>query len=169
MGEKIVGGVKALNVWARRSLDGWGGDVRHNTEDDPPLVVHPAVDPPSCDDREGYSKAWQKQFWEDYGRVAGDDVTLAECERKQGIICRNIGAFSSSDWFRAYSKVRWSTTGNRRNSGGGWVELSAFRKQNVNMDMLWFQQVLKRGYVKILDASEMAVHAGAPHGHGLAH
>ena len=86
-----------------------------------------------------------------------DDVTLAECERKQGIICRNIGAFSNSDCFRAYSKVRWSTTGNRRNSGGGWVELSALRKQNVNMDILWFQQVLKRGYVKILDASEMAV------------
>ena len=65
MGEKTVDGVKALNVWTRRSLDDWDGDVRYNTEDRPLLVVHPAVDPPSRDDREGYSKAWQKQFWEE--------------------------------------------------------------------------------------------------------
>ena len=59
----------------RRSLPGWDGDVRYNTEDRPLLVVHPIVDPPPRDEKEGYSKAWQKQFWEDYGRVAGDDVT----------------------------------------------------------------------------------------------
>ena len=133
--------------------------MRWNVEDHPPLVSHPKVDPPPKSEKEGlsYSKAWQKQFWDDYGRVAGEDVTLEECGRKQAIICRNIGGFQSSDYFRVYSRVLWPSDPNRRRSSGEWVELSAFSKTRVSMDQQWYDQVLKKGYVKILDDSETTI------------
>ena len=152
-------GKKVKKVWDKRRLEEWVDDVRWNLEDDPPLVLHPKVEAPPKHEKEGlsYSKAWQRQFWDDYGRVAGEDVTLEECGRKQAIICRNIGGFQSSDYFRVYSRVRYSTTGSRRNSGGGWVELSAFAKVGVTMDQGWYDLVLRKGYVKILDASEINI------------
>ena len=92
-------GKEAMVAWSRRRLEDWEDDVRWNVEDSPPLVLHPKVDAPPKWEKDGlsYSKAWQKQFWDDYGRVAGEDVTLEECGRKQAIICRNIGGFQSSD------------------------------------------------------------------------
>ena len=87
-------GKKVKKVWERRRLEEWKDDIRWNTEDkpEPELVLHPIVDPPPKHEKEGlsYSKAWQAQFWDDYGRVAGEDVTLEECGRKEAIICRNI-------------------------------------------------------------------------------
>ena len=152
-------GKKVMAAWSRRRLEDWEDDVRWNVEDYPPLVSHPKVDAPPKSEKEGlsYSKAWQKQFWDDYGRVAGEDVTLEECGRKQAIICRNIGGFQSSDYFRVYSRVLWSSDSNRRRSSGEWVELSAFSKVRVSMDQLWHDQVLKKGHVKILDASEITI------------
>ena len=78
-------GKQVKKVWNRRRLEEWKDDIRWNTEDQPQLVLHPIVDPPPKHEKEGlsYSKAWQMQFWEDYGRVAGEDVTLEECGRKQ--------------------------------------------------------------------------------------
>ena len=121
MAVRTLDGMQVLKKWNRRRLEEWEDDVRWNVEEDPPLVVHPKVEAPPKHEREGlsYSKAWQRQYWDDYGRVAGEDVTLEECERKQAIICRNIGGFQSSDYFRVYSRLRYSTTGSRRNSGCG--------------------------------------------------
>ena len=150
-------GKKMVAVWSRRRLEDWEDDVRWNVDDAPALVSHPKVDAPPKWEKDGmsYSKAWQKQFWEDYGRVAGEDVTLEECGRKQAIICRNIGGFQSSDFFRVYSRVLWSSDSSRRRSSGEWVELSAFSKVSVSMNRSWYDEVLKKGYVKILDASEI--------------
>ena len=152
-------GKQVKKVWNKRRLEEWKDDIRYNTEDKPELVLHPIVDPPPKHEKEGlsYSKAWRQQFWDDYGRVAGEDVTLEECGRKQAIICRNVGGFQSFDYFRVYSRVRYSTTGSRRNSSGDWVELSPFAKVGATMYQDWFDSVLKKGYVKILDASEINI------------
>ena len=58
MGEKTVDGLQAMKVWSRRRLDDWEDDVRHNDEDQPPLVFHLVVEPPTRNKREGHSKAW---------------------------------------------------------------------------------------------------------------
>ena len=152
-------GKKVKKVWERRRLEEWKDDIRWNTEDKPELVLHPIVDPPPKHEKEGlsYSKAWQAQFWEDYGRVAGEDVTLEECGRKEAIICRNVGGRQSSDFFRVYSLKRWSLTDKRRKSTDGWVELSAFAKISTTMPADWYDSVLKKGYVKILDAAEINI------------
>ena len=39
-------GKKMMAAWSRRRLEDWEDDVRWNTEDDPPLVLHPKVDAP---------------------------------------------------------------------------------------------------------------------------
>ena len=73
-------GKKVKKVWEKRRLEEWVDDVRWNLEDDPPLVLHPKVEAPPKHEKEGlsYSKAWQKQYWEDYGRAAGGGVTLEQ-------------------------------------------------------------------------------------------
>ena len=97
MAVRIHDGKLMQKGWERRRLEDWEDDVRWNTEEKPELVSHPIVEQPPKWEKDGlsYSKAWQAQFWDDYGRVAGEDVTLEECGRKEAIMCRNIGGRSS--------------------------------------------------------------------------
>ena len=84
MAVRIHDGKLMQKVWERRRLEDWEDDVRWNTEEKPELVSHPIVERPPKWEKDGlsYSKAWQAQFWDDYGRVAGEDVTLEECGRR---------------------------------------------------------------------------------------
>jgi hypothetical protein len=74
---------------------------------------------------------------------------------------RNIGNFGKNDYFRAYTRSRATVDGGisasgkkKRNTTGGWVEMTGNVRAGVNMDEEWFQSVLKRDHVKVLDSTE---------------
>ena len=150
-------------AWSFRQLESWTEkDVRFGADD--VLVWHPIVTKP---DKTLFTKQWQPYFFENKGRVAGRDTTIEECGRKEAIITRNIGSFGKNDFFRAYTRTRATVEGDlsssgkkRRNKNGDWVEMTGNVRVEVDMDEEWFQSVLKRDYVKILDSTEAEILEG---------
>ena len=144
-------------AWSGRHLEDWTEkDVRFGDGD--VLFWHPVVFKP---DKSAYTKQWQPYFFASKGRVSGRETTIEECGRKEVIMTRNIGNFGKNDYFRAYTRRRATVDGGvsgsgkkKRNTTGGWVEMTGNVRAGVNMDEDWFQSVLKRDYVKVLDSTE---------------
>ena len=100
-------------AWNFRQLEGWTEkDFRYGEGD--VLVWHPVVTKLV---QGVYSKQWQPAFFDGRGRIAGQDVTLVGCARKEAIMTRNIGNFGKGNYFRAYTGSRASVGAQPSSSG----------------------------------------------------
>ena len=151
-------GHKLTKAWSGRllyeikdhkSVEKWERDIRHTIEDPKILIWHPVVEPPTQAEKAMYSKQWQPDFFDEQGTTVPEGTTMDDCKKYNVLIARNVGGFSKSDYFRAYTRT--PTTG-KRGSTGDWYEIKSGEK--ADMDASWYSQVTAKGYLKFLSLSE---------------
>ena len=107
-------GHKLTKAWSGRllceikdhkSVEKWERDIRHTIEKPEILIWHPVVEPPTQAEKAMYSKQWQPDFFDEQGTTVPEGTTMDDCKKYNVLITRNVGGFSKSDYFRAYTRT----------------------------------------------------------------